>query len=219
MKRMILGVALVFGLLGVGDVLAATQQVNANFSSFSPENITINEGDSVRWVRVSNSHTTTSGSGPLDPESGDLWDAPLTTQSPQYIRRFNTPGFYEYYCKVHGASMSGTITVNGITGIFEDLDGASVTPRTALFQNVPNPFNASTLVGFSNRTAGHVELAIYNILGRRVRTLADGEYEPGARLIEWDGADENGQDVPSGVYFYRMSTREGSETRKLVLLR
>lgn len=219
MGKRVLGIALAANLYLGGYAVAATQVVNALSSSFSPANVTINTGDSVRWMNVSGSHTTTSGTGPGDPQSGNLWDANLNFGSPQFARRFNTPGVFEYYCKFHFPGMTGTITVNTVTGVFDDVGEGTVNPRTDLFQNVPNPFNASTLIGFTLRAAGPVHLAVYNILGHPVRTLVQGEMEPGGRFIEWDGADDQRRDLPSGVYFYRLSTRDGTETRKMVLLR
>lgn len=83
-----------------------------------------------------------------------------------------------------------------------------------LAQNYPNPFNPSTIIPFQIPTAERVVLKVYNILGQEVVTLMDEWKEPGAYEVAW-----NASGVSSGMYFYRLSAGERSETRKLLLLR
>jgi len=95
-------------------------------------------------------------------------------------------------------------------------------PKTAfeLGQNVPNPFNPTTTISFVVPGGGaNVSLRVYDSSGRLVRTLVNG-YEPsGTREVSWYGKNEKGQAVPSGVYFYRLTSPLFSNTRKMVLLR
>lgn len=84
----------------------------------------------------------------------------------------------------------------------------------ALLQNYPNPFNPSTSIGFALPTASNVSLRIYNVLGQEVTTLVDGRMEAGEYQVEWD-ADQN----PTGVYFYRITTDNYTESRKMMLLK
>jgi hypothetical protein len=92
--------------------------------------------------------------------------------------------------------------------------------RNTLSQNFPNPFNPSTTILFTVRTRGDVDLAVYDVNGRRVRTLVAGERSPDDfQRVEWDGRNDAGQSVASGVYFYRLQTRDFSATRKMLLLR
>ena len=67
-------------------------------------------------------------------------------------------------------------------------------------QNYPNPFNPETEIRFQFPEAGHSVVRIYNTLGQEIRTLADGQYEAGFQSISWDGKDNNGQLVASGIY-------------------
>jgi FlgD Ig-like domain len=98
------------------------------------------------------------------------------------------------------------------------LDLAAVVPaRLELRQNVPNPFNPTTTIEFSTPAAGSVRLAVYDVSGRRVRTLVNGVREAGSYQIVWDGRDERGLRVGSGVYFYKLDAREASQVRKMVL--
>ncbi|MFQ5599912.1 MAG: FlgD immunoglobulin-like domain containing protein [Candidatus Krumholzibacteriia bacterium] len=91
--------------------------------------------------------------------------------------------------------------------------------RTSLHQNVPNPFNPMTEIRFDLARAGHVELRIYDVAGRLVRTLTRGEYPPGIHRFVWDGHDDAGGRVASGVYLYRLEGGDFATTRKLILMR
>jgi hypothetical protein len=92
-------------------------------------------------------------------------------------------------------------------------------PRvTVLHQNVPNPFNPTTTIRFDLAQAGRVELRVFDVAGRLVRTLASGVHEPGRHTMVWNGLDTGGRRVASGVYFYRLDAPEFVATRKLVLL-
>jgi flagellar hook assembly protein FlgD len=91
-----------------------------------------------------------------------------------------------------------------------------------LSQNHPNPFNPSTSIQYSvygRQRPAHTTLRVFNIIGRLVRTLVDEEKLPGAYSVTWDGKDEKGDQVSSGVYFYQLKAREQTETKKMVLLR
>jgi hypothetical protein len=89
----------------------------------------------------------------------------------------------------------------------------------ALKQNYPNPFNPSTNLPFDLPKAQNVSFNVYNILGQHVKTLADGMYESGRHTVSWNGTNSNGEDVPSGIYFYSLKTEEFSKTSKMMLIR
>jgi hypothetical protein len=88
-----------------------------------------------------------------------------------------------------------------------------------LSQNYPNPFNPVTNFQFTLSKSGHVKIDIFNIVGQRVRTLVDKDMKPGVYVADWDGKDENGNSVSSGIYFYRMQAGEFSNMKKMVLLK
>jgi hypothetical protein len=88
-----------------------------------------------------------------------------------------------------------------------------------LEQNYPNPFNPTTSIAFELPSAGDVSLEVFNTLGQRVRVLHTGYLAAGRHIVEWDGLNEGHRRVASGVYFYRLSTSEFSESRKMVLLK
>jgi hypothetical protein len=91
--------------------------------------------------------------------------------------------------------------------------------QVTLQQNHPNPFNPETIIKYSLTQATHVKLSIYNIVGQKVRTLVDEYQKAGAKEVFWDARDENGNEVGSGIYFYKIKTSEYSEAKKMILLR
>jgi hypothetical protein len=93
-------------------------------------------------------------------------------------------------------------------------DTAPIPTVSSLAQNYPNPFNARTVISFNLATAGQVELDIYNMIGQKVATLIDGNYNPGIYEVIWDGSN-----VSSGVYYYRLVTSDRTETKKMTLLK
>jgi hypothetical protein len=89
----------------------------------------------------------------------------------------------------------------------------------SLSQNYPNPFNQSTKIEFTLAKSGFVSLTIYDLLGRKVGTLVSGHLPSGHKSILWDGKNDSGKDVASGIYFYKLRIGDFSETKKLVLLK
>lgn len=91
---------------------------------------------------------------------------------------------------------------------------------TALLQNFPNPFVGSTRIRFALTRAWPVKISVYDVTGRKVATLLnDDRRRPGYAEVEWDGTDDNGNRVASGVYFYRLSTPHATLSRKMVVVR
>lgn len=89
----------------------------------------------------------------------------------------------------------------------------------ALEQNFPNPFNPVTMIEFGLPQNTHVRLEVYNVLGERITTLVDRFLPTGQYNITWDGRDYTGKGVASGLYFYRLTTTDFTETRKMMLVK
>jgi len=106
-----------------------------------------------------------------------------------------------------------------------EVAGYSSVPKSfELEQNYPNPFNPSTTIAFSlgdhnGGAAADVRLDVFNVLGQTVRTLAQGTLEPGRYEYVWDGTDQSNQQVASGLYFYRLTAGDRSESKKMVLMK
>ncbi len=84
--------------------------------------------------------------------------------------------------------------------------------------NYPNPFNADTIIPFQLADHGHVQLLIYNSIGQRVATLVDGDRSAGSYWAGWDGRDDAGRQVASGIYVIRLRSKEGMQTQRALLL-
>jgi hypothetical protein len=99
----------------------------------------------------------------------------------------------------------------------EDID--QLPKQFSLSQNYPNPFNQSTKIEFAMVNSGFISLEIYDILGRKVRALVSENLSAGYKSVLWDGKDNSGKEVASGIYFYQLKVENFSEARKLVLLK
>jgi len=97
--------------------------------------------------------------------------------------------------------------------------GAGPAFKNELSQNYPNPFNPQTTIAFSLKERGNVSLKVYNVSGELVRTLMNENQDKGAHTKVWDGRNDSGQPVSSGVYFYKLVTNNFSQTKKMVLLK
>lgn len=108
---------------------------------------------------------------------------------------------------------------NPITGV-ENNETVSIPEVFAIGQNYPNPFNPTTTITYQLPKRANVELIVFNVLGQKVNTLLDLELEPGAYRIMWNGRSDTGVQMPSGVYFYRLSANGRTiATKKMLLLR
>jgi flagellar hook assembly protein FlgD len=88
-----------------------------------------------------------------------------------------------------------------------------------LKQNYPNPFNPATTIEFTLPRSGYTRLEIYNITGQRVQTLIDRNLPAGSHRVTWTAVDADGQPLPSGIYYYRL-TAEGREySRQMILVK
>jgi plastocyanin len=185
--------------------------VNSGFS-FSPSTLTINLGDTVKFVLASihdarevsqttwNANGTTSKGGFETPFGGRTV---LLTQT----------GTHYYVCVPHASSgMKGQIVVNSSSDV--QTFGNNVPFSYNLAQNFPNPFNPTTQISFSLLQKSHVILKIYNAIGTEIATLLDADIQAGTHEINWVP-----KSLPSGVYFYRMKTAEFVDTKRMVLLK
>jgi hypothetical protein len=109
-------------------------------------------------------------------------------------------------------AIDGTVTSIGNPGV------RPISP-THLFQNFPNPFNPQTQIAFDLPSTGRAEIRIYDVRGRLVRTLVDEQRPAGHQILRWDGRDDDGREVASGTYFYRLSAPGVNESRKMVVVR
>ncbi len=119
-----------------------------------------------------------------------------------------------YYYKLADLDYQGRMEFHG------PLPVTVTEPRTyQLQQNYPNPFNSETRIPFVLQESGSVRLEIFNILGQKVRVLIDEQMTAGEHIAAWDGLNDQGLALTTGVYYYVLSSREGRQTRKMHLVR
>jgi len=139
--------------------------------------------------------------------------APMTRPSHDLVYIYNT------------RSKPGQIAFDQVEPEFERIAVAlsgiasGLPTEYALAQNYPNPFNPTTDINFSLPVDSKVSLEVYNVLGQRVTSLVDGQLPAGNHTVTWDGTNSDGGQVSSGVYFYRISAEQFSETKKMMLLK
>lgn len=129
--------------------------------------------------------------------------------------------FKEWTGDITGTSASANITVDGIknvTAVFEvgtDVNDETISvSKYELSQNYPNPFNPSTLISFSLRKAGQTSLRVYDVLGKEVSVLFNGDLTAGEHSIVF-----NGENLTSGVYFYQIQSGDFVATKKMMLIK
>lgn len=101
----------------------------------------------------------------------------------------------------------------------EDVTGQELPDSYSLRQNYPNPFNPETRIEFSLKRAGDVKLTVYDILGKTVRSLVSEQLSAGYKAVVWDGRDDSGRSVTSGVYLYQLTAGDFSASRKMLLVK
>lgn len=110
-----------------------------------------------------------------------------------------------------------------LDGSYELSDTIQVTVglnlTTKLHQNNPNPFNSSTIITYNLPQDCHVELTVYNVYGQKVNSLVDDFQEAGHHAVNWDGINSERKEVTSGIYYYKLTTSNGSKFRQMLLLR
>jgi hypothetical protein len=105
------------------------------------------------------------------------------------------------------------------TGYVPNADLQQSPSLDLLKQNYPNPFNPNTTIAFDLAKAGNVRIEIYNTRGQKVRSLLADNLESGSHTVRWDATDDSGRSLASGLYLYRMHSADGSQTRKMLLLK
>ena len=181
--------------------------VEARDFVFVPENVNVAVGDTIEWQWIEGSHTTTS-----DSTSGqNVWDAPLNVANQVFRFVITAPGVHHYVCTPHqNLGMVGTITAT-ISGVEDENNPPK---KFQLSQNYPNPFNPFTTIKYSLLEPAKVTLKVYNLLGKEVAELVNGNKNAGNYEVEFDAST-----LPSGIYFYELKAGSFTQTKKMVLLR
>ncbi|MFH1844191.1 MAG: LamG-like jellyroll fold domain-containing protein, partial [bacterium] len=142
----------------------------------------------------------------IDPVTGEItWIPPVIKDRMVTIQASNASGSVE---------QNYIIDVTGPVGVPE-----GIPERHFLAVNRPNPFNPKTTIHFGLPAPGQVKILIFDIQGRKVATLVDAVLPVGVHRVDWEGRDDSGALVSSGIYFYQLATPGFSQTRKMTLLK
>ncbi len=126
----------------------------------------------------------------------------------------------QYHYLITAVDFAGNESAPSPPETVTDVDGPTAPRAFALYQNVPNPFSPTTSIRYDvPAQGGHVTIRLFDVAGRLVRTLVDGPEMPGRKEVRWDGRDERGASVASGVYYCRLEAAGFETTRKMTLLR
>jgi hypothetical protein len=127
---------------------------------------------------------------------------------------------YDFVTKVNGAEVVRDPDGLNLSSCgASPLPGFDVDPSLELLANYPNPFNATTSIRFALAQDAHVRLDIYNILGQKVRTLLDEDQPAGEHSVLWNGTDESGNVVASGIYFTKIISGNQARVQRMMLLK
>lgn len=132
-------------------------------------------------------------------ENGEMIFIPVLRQNGKIVAQISKPGIY---ARIAGSG-----------------EEAPVVSQFTLYQNYPNPFNPITQIELALPETGPLTLTVYNIVGQKVKTLYNGIAQKGTYRFVWDGRDESGNAVSSGVYIYRAEYQGRSESRKMILMK
>ena len=127
----------------------------------------------------------------------------------------------EYTYKVLAVyELGDSVPIEAIVTIdVSDKDITGLPLITELKGNYPNPFNPETTIKFDLAVASNLQIDIFNIRGQKVKTLVNKEYAAGYHSVVWNGTDDNGNTVGSGIYFYQMSTSEYSAIKRMIMMK
>ncbi len=207
MKKICLLLILFFTSINILNAQITHLVLVSNYQ-FSPKDLNVTVGDTIKWKWVNGMHTTTS-----DSTTGlDVWNAPIDVNDSTFRYVIKAPGTHTYYCVYHvSLGMVGSIIASPATEV-KDKNISAV--NFSLGQNFPDPFNPSTKIKYSVPFTTHILLKVYDLLGNEVGTLVNEEKPAGKYEVTWHAADLSG-----GVYFYQMKAGNFIQTKKMILLK
>ena len=126
--------------------------------------------------------------------------------------------YYRISAIDHSGNMGEFSPTLDMTLMWTDLDN-TIPNEYTLHQNYPNPFNPSTTLRYALPKQSEIKITIYDMIGRKVRTLVNSSQNAGYRSVIWDATDDNGKPVSAGIYLYQIQADEYINTKKMVLLK
>ena len=126
-----------------------------------------------------------------------------------------------FHSQTHGLNNGSTFEYAAMRIYFgnSDVNETELVSVPLEIKNYPNPFNPTTTIQFKNETAGNVRIDVYNVKGQKITTITNETYEAGINTVTWNGTDDNGSEVPSGVYFYKTKFGKYTTSKKMILMK
>jgi hypothetical protein len=131
-------------------------------------------------------------------------------------------GKFGVYVFQNGYPLAGyydNIFVNSLVSSVEDNSSGTIPTIMILEQNYPNPFNPETQISYQLATSGYISLNIYDLLGREIKTLVSEDQASGNYSVSWNGRDESGNIVPSGIYLYSLKAGNFIQSKKMIMMK
>nr|MBN2276123.1 T9SS type A sorting domain-containing protein [candidate division Zixibacteria bacterium] len=160
-----------------------------------------------------------------DPAGDTIWTETVGGSNSDYGRMVFQDQLNDYLVigESYSYSAGGTdvfiVKVGGETTPVLDDDPGNLPSGYKLVQNYPNPFNSTTSIEYALPRHADISLTIFNLLGQVVREYRLDRQRAGVHIIQWNGTDQDGYEVASGIYFYRLSAGEYTETRKMLIIK
>ncbi|MBD3169061.1 MAG: T9SS type A sorting domain-containing protein [candidate division Zixibacteria bacterium] len=194
-----------------GEILAA-DTVNVNTAGqmtvdFSSANITITEGKAFAIVIAENQST-------FSQSMDESATAPFSYRGWEY-----TGGLAADRDRETSDVMIWINATVSPTSVDDPKDDEILPAQVSISQNYPNPFNPSTTIDYTLPSASKVNIEVFNLVGQKVKTLVDANVQSGVHSVTWDGTNDNGSKVSSGVYFYRLSADDETIVKRMTLMK
>jgi len=171
----------------------------------------------VQWTWVNGIHTTTNGTNSLDPNAGLLFDQSIDLGTTEFSYQFQSVGLVPFFCRVHEGTMSGYVDVKAPTDVVPIEGRANVFGFAG--SPAPNPTLGATTFRFALRDAGAVRVEVFDARGRLVARVVDKVLARGTYAATWNGRGEDGEPVPAGAYFLRLSAPGTLDSRQVIVAR
>jgi plastocyanin len=174
-------------------------------------------GQTVLWKLSDGFHTTTNGTGSLDPGVGSLFDQPIDPSHQEFPFQFANPGLVPFFCRPHEGLMFGFVDVRPPTDVVP-ISGRDL--RAGFVANpAPNPMHDLASFRFAVSKAGRARVEVFDVRGRRVAMPVDRNLDPGTYAAAWDGRTSHGERATAGVYYLRLTIPGSTDSRELVVTR
>lgn len=221
------------GVIVVNNVAGAPSSMGGSGPAVTIPSVMISQADGVTLKAALASgltatiHSSATKRAGADPLGRPLVYTPNPLQSGSSVSHFDTSAMPNLLME---PSINADLDPDGVDlalsvfhdlGWFADAPAPAPTPalRTLLAQNTPNPFNPSTTIRFTLADGGDTELQVFDVRGNNIKRLVAGSLAAGDHSVTWDGSDEAGQRVPSGIYFYRLRSGAYEGLQRMVLLK